>query len=1566
MDVSTFLPPKSFWQKDSFRFIKAEEFTKLGIDAADIPHGTFAALKHPSHLPSKFGGNAYGFGLFEVYERLEPKDIALLQSITFDDPENIGNNYKALNELYARIGLLIRYSSCGKPYYLIPVNLASDTLTHIKSKVDEITKIVRFHRKKYLKEYNDIGLVSHMDELISRQLSFRFKEHNFVIIDSIKKLRDMNQTLDLVILTQDLYEIIMMEKFSPFSRRMPSKKEVEQFAVYFLWRTYNILKPDGEIFIISNVPTPKTNRITELVFETVEEEKYFSLFTHIFKTKKRYRPKGEPILVNIFDLEKYLSGLYVEQEVINNLLGGKSIKDMSIDEIEDLPYLNFPLSDSIFFGDQEKIWSSLLSIHFDKIFLKPLVPTSVTQDWGKRFSTTDYSPKYMMIYLGQKKSLTATLPDLMRDVEESRLLGCPKELLAEHRNSFSYLIETLRVLEKLKKDTYSDLPAIFIDRLRQPLVNPSMRFGSINDVIKLIAKIRRLEKVIGYINPVMIEGSKTLVLENIEALAFFGFSYDELKEIIYIVYGHTSFGRIIAGKMSEKAFKPVLDLAQTFDTHQAINFLRFCRLMTMAETEADRGSGLTHEQLIELFDFYESAVRVVSNHGLGWYEVLDEKIASEGGIHNKVVRKILKMMNYYEFINNWPELGQKGRMEKEALADYNDIRLARIENVIRLVNTIDQFEESYLNSDPLELPAFYRKILEKEFHGTGYLFERMDSRLVFMLLSITANLSRGEIINFNPLLADIRPEELETRVKKIEEEARGISIRYFRVDVLRQFSEQLHRHGSSFVLGTGFKIKRDLETNALEVTYMDVEKAIQSLRSLTEKIAGQSIFGISTKNLKNMESLFSDLESFYQSHIRFLEESKDDIKLPATQKRWFHDTKDLRKHMRSNFLAVFFRPRHIYTNLDLLYRYAPSVLDFILPEFMALNKRQVPWHLYMTAPVSHYILAATRKLQALITHDKEIFQNIHFLHRLAQREFGPMATGTVGVSDAQLEELEEIVNGLSRNRSLIDALTRALIFQDLGRLPELREKYKDYINPADLAQASAVFVEKEEIAHRYNLDETAKSYLVFLVRHHSLMHHILRGEFSSFALKDVLKSKDRGLFDAFFIFSFVMLSAIRDDLVLEDLADQMFKTRAQCVKIISGEAAFDQKINRIIIKRGSLFHALEDYQAKGIPSGINPPSYLESKTWSEPEETELIRTGKAVLSLERIFRLRGIRHIKYKDVVNFIIKVPSKYIYQKRRLLSIGYASFEKELFEAYRILNTLQSLTEETRNFILSKLAGDEVRVFGYEKVSGYLSYENQIKLLLVGLLGTKDFEPFDQPICLNFLGMCEKIEKRYEAVNSHLNMFSTDEILQNEQNLKHFFNAEAGIILRKEGYPNVCSIDFMDSINITQKLSSMAATNDLEQLKTYYQSSLRSIKRHPFDTDDYQEQLDQAYQRRLTEITGMILNQTKNQMNLTGDFKELHNLVSDLLGRSKDIGFSDDQRHRLNDLYELSNDRLKREKLSEIDRALAMIHDDRELLDYWDSIKLYLQNNRRFFGKEFENIVARKFDQMGSKLAE
>ncbi|MBN1278112.1 MAG: hypothetical protein JXA35_11550 [Deltaproteobacteria bacterium] len=1566
MEPTNTLPPELFSEEISFQFIRPHEFDALGIDPRDIPLGTFAAHRHPCQLQSRFGGNAYGFGLFEVYDQLRPKDIKLLQTIDFDNTESIKAHFKELNDIYKRIGLLIRFSSFGRPYYLIPVHFFSKTSINIKATIDEVSKIIEYKIEKKEEGFRYIGILCHGDDIILHELSFRFKEHRFIVLDSLERIRNHDRPLDLLVLTRDLYEFLLTEDFSPLAKERLSRKRLEHYGVYILWKLYNLVKPDGEMFVIGKHFSPKTHNSTRLIFKNTGEEKHFLLFTHFFKTREKYRIIDHSLTANIFELQNYLGGHYVEQEIEDMLLGGRSLDEMSIEQINNLPYLNFNFSDRSFLSSQERIWGRLFSIFFEKKFLKPVIPELIKKEWDKRFSFPDYTPKCMIAYLGRKRSLKTTALDIRREVEESGLIGFSTRFLAEYRDSFDYLIRTLNVLVKLRRGNYQGLPHNFIDRLKQPLENKNRRFNSLNDVISLTTKIRRLEKIRDYLNPDSIEGARTRVIENIDALALFGFNSQELREILYIVIGHTPLGRIIYGKMNEKSLKPLSDLARSFDLQQALNLLRYCRLMTMAEMEASKRSELSTEEISQLFDLYESIVRVVTDQNLDWDELLDEKTTSMGGIHFKIVQKILKMMNRFEFLENWSVLREKGQMEKESLADYDDAKLERIEDIIELVKIIDRFEEMYLKSDPLQLPVFYRKFLDIELHGTGRLFERMAGAQVFVLLWITVIAAQGEVINFNPMLGDIRASEIEDRVMNISNEVKNININYLDLNILNRFSKQLYQNGFSFVVGTGFLLKTDKDTRALEVFYMDMDKGIAQLEAFSKKIAGLPFSKIPVSNLKKIETLFSNLEYFYQSHIRLLDDEDYSLKFPSRQREWFLKAENLREYLRNNFLEVTFQPEHVYTDLDLLYRYAPSILNFMLPEFTALEGLDLSSNLYLKSPVTHYIINAVKKLQALIMHDKESFQDTHFLHGLAQREFGPLATGIIGASESQIDELEKIVDHIKKNQSLIKAFIISFIFQDIGRVPTLIEKYRDKINPAYLSHAGAYILEEEKIDERYHFDEQGRRYLVFLIKHHGLLHHIFRGEISFFAIQDVVDSQDKDLFDAFFLFCFILLSSIREDLLLEDLANRLFHIRNLCHRIIDGTTTPEEYMNEIFSQRGKLFYALENFQTHGLPEGISPSEYLKSRQTEIPEKSKYIKAGKLIFSLERIFRLKGIRYVEFSDIVNFIMKVPLRYIYKKKAFSSIGYYTFEKEVCEALQIYSTFQNLKEEIRHFILEKLVDDRVRIFGYEKVSGYLTPNNQAKLLLIGLLGSEDFKAKDSPVCINFLSMSEKIGKRYEAVNSHLNAISIEMLWESEYRADEFFKADSGVFLRKEAFPNVLTIDFQDRINIAEIISSMNAINDVSHLKNFYDDNLKRLNEYPFYSDDYKLQLKNAYDKRLTEIADLILYQAKKQMDFINNFSDLHNLVSDFIKNSEEIGFSEDLRHRLNDLYELRKDSLKMEMFSGVIQALELIKNSKDLRLYWDKKKRQLQSNRRFFGKEFENLIAEKFDEASRKLAE
>lgn len=1559
------IPQESFLKEDSFGFIKAEEFESLGIDPAHIPPGTFPARKHPSRLLSRFGGNAFGFGFFEVYDRLSPKDLRLLQSITPDKPEYARKYYREINRIYESMGLLIRFSGLGKPYYLIPVPFVSSSLSTIRNKADEITRVIEVHRKKTLKESQNIGLLTSSDDLLIPELSLRFKEHQFVVLDSLEKLSAPREPLDLVVLPRELYEIVFTETFSPRTREMISGKHLESYATFVMGKVHSLLKPDGELFVITGRFPPEPRQEIKVRFHAEEEAKNFLLFSHVFKTERRYQAKGKTFAARAFEFHKFLNPPYVEKEVLDRLLGLRSVGEMSLREISQIPYLDFPLDDGLFY-DQEKVWTRILDPFFNKIFLKPCTPDSIKSEWESRFSAGRYTPDYMVVYLGEKKPPQVTLEDLKRETAESKLAGCPLALLAGYRDSFDYVLATLQVLRKIKTARDQGVPELFMERLREPLDSKRRRYGALNHVLKLMSKLRHLERIKTWVNPEGVEGSKTPILKHLETLSLFGFSRAELKEIFLIVLGHSALGRVFSGKMNEKALKPVSDLARSLDPQEALNLLRYCRLMSIAETVASRRTALQQEELNELFDLYESMVKVVTNRDLDWDRLLDERISAVGGIRHMAIRKMLKMMNQFRFLNQWSELTDKGDMEKEALADYDSEKLSHIERVITLIETTDRFERAYFREDPLKASAFYRRLLQVEFHGTGRVFERINSELVFLLLWITVHVVKGEVINFNPILAQVEPSEWENHFTRLDEEVQSINVNYLDLHALRRFSEQLYADQTSFIVGTGFQLRLNPQTQAVDVMYIDMDQNMEALETLSERIAGRNFSEIPLQDLGHLEKLFGNLEGFFQSHLKLISHEDTALRLPERQRAWFRKAQSLRTFLRTMFTRVVFHPEDCFSDLELLYHHTPSLLHFVLPELTALAPLDLPEQIHSRSTLMEHVFACTRKIQALIRKDRSALQDIGLLHALAQREFGPLAAGIVGLNEVQIETLETWTADLRGNSPLFEALIMSLVFKDLGLLPQLREKYKGGYHPTDHAKAGAFFVEKEKFGLRYGKEEKVQGYLKIIVEYHNLLHQMMRGEVSFYAIQEVVEFKDKDLLDAVFLGSFIMMLAMEEMLVVEDLATGLFQLRTLCHRLIDEKTKPEDHLRVLYVQKGRDYYAAEAYRRDGLPPGISSAQYLESFEGKEPEKDAFARSGALIAAMERIFRLRGLRHVVFRDLANVMVKVPLKFIYKKRKFSSIGYATFEKEVFEALRIYNSLHLLPEEARHFVLGRLVADEIRIYGFERVSAFLNYENMIKLLLIALLGTGAVRVKGKPLCLDFLALGRKIEKRYEAVNDGLSRIPADRLWRTPDGVREFIKSKEGIVLLEDEKRGILFIDFQDSIHIGETIAQLVAIKNLEELKAFFHSTLRSLRKVPFYTEDYELELEKAFEARRLQITDFMVDQAKRQMERQRDFRVLHDIFQDLMDRALEIGFTEEQKHRLIDLLEVRKDRLRREKLEETLRSLTKIQDVQALRDYWEDVKGYLLRNRAYLGGEIETLIAKGFDETMAVLEE
>jgi len=1548
----------SFWSEDPFGIIKPDEFEGLGINPSDITPGTLAAHHHPPLLSSRFGGNAYGFGFFEIYDHLDPGDLKLIQSITFDNQEEIKRHSSDLNRIYKKIGLLIRFSSLGVPYYLIPSQLVSESVKNIKDKADEITKIIEFHCKKYVKNNLVIGVLTHDDDPIINNLNLRFKEHDFRVINTPARLGSIREPFDMVILTRDIYRTILLEKLRR-TGEIISGEQLEQHALYTIGKIYKILKPDGEIFIIANSQPVKTNNTAEITFKTLREKKRFIIFTHIFKTRKRYRIKNSSITVNIFDLERYLGSRYIEPDILGRLSGGMDLEKMSLKEIDNLPFLNMPLYGE-FDYDQRKAWLKILPVYFDGIFHKPLITHSMTDRWKKRFSIRDYSPDYMLIYLGQKKRSGVDIAALKKDVSESNIAGSSLHMLADHVDSFDYVIRCLNILKDIKTTNIADLPEVFMERLKEPFENRKRRYTGLNDVFRLMSKTGRLEEVNACFNPDMVEGPRTRVMDNLDLLPLFGFSPGELREIILIITGHTTGERILSGKMNEKTLKPLTDKASRLDRKDAVNLLRYCRLMSLAEIMALRKTGMTQKHLVEIFNIFDLPFKVVTADDMDWDTILDEKISALGGIHNKLVRRLLMMMNRFEFLDNWAELIVKGEMERDVIANYDRKKIWEIDGIIDLVSILDRFRNKFLKDDPLQSPVIYRKFLNTELHGTGQIFESMDSQLVFILLWLAVNVSRGDIVNFNPILDDSEHPEKERRIKRVEEDIRAIRKDKLDIEALKQFSSELYENNSAFYINTGFRFMMNRETQSLDIHHIDLDEKIDQFELLAKSFSGRRISELKETELEHMERIFADLEDFYLTHRRLVSRHGSDSGIPERQKRWHLRVEEIREYLKINFVNAIFSPEDIYTDLEILIHHSPSILRFALPELMALQKLNQSGKAYLKSPITDHILASARKIQALIRGDLKDFQDIQTLHKLAQMEFGPMASGIIGFNDSQTEVLMSMIGRIKRDPMLLEALIKNLIFHDIGLTPSLREKYKDRINSADQSRAGAFFILEEGIPLRYNTGPDVEKALVFLIKYHDWILHFIKGEHSVYSLREILDESTEDLFDAFFVSSLIMTSALSEGCISEDMAARMIDVRDLAHRVIRGEITLEDSFRELYIQKGRIFFALEEYKKNGITGGQTPSEFLDSWDGSRIGGADYIESGKNVAAMERIFRLRNLTNVEFNDLAKLMVNVPVQFIYKKKSYYGVSCGTFEKDLSESLHIYNVMQDLPDDIRSFMLERLSGDKIRIYGFENVGIHLNYESMIKLLLIAFLGSRKFAAGATPLHLDFLNMAENIDKRFEAINDTLGNISVKELWDSRNTLNQFFNAKTGIILKKDEAHSVLTVGFTDIVNIRSKTDHMDKITDLDQLRAYYIYGMESLKKTTFFTGDYQAMMEEAYNKRLKEIIDLVIHNAKEQMDSLKNPREIDHLYANLINRSLSlaIDFSEDQKHRLNDLYELKKDDVREEKLKEINGMIEAIHDRKELRSLWEKTRTYLLNNRQFLGKEFETIIAKRFD--------
>ncbi len=1523
-----FSPPSAStrsFESLTYRFIEPDEYQSLGINGDDVPMGTFAAMDHPPFLPSRVGGNAYGFGFIEK-SYLSEEDIAFLESIEEDDPRELSKHARRINEIYKKLGLLIRVSYKGFRFYLIPINLITHSLQDVKCKADEIERIIIKHVFKKNKERLEVGLLTYENDLIVHELVGRMPTMKFTTFDNLEKLGNYPGTFDLIVLPKNIYEFLFNIIPDP-PEGSDTEKQLYKYARYLSGKIYDMLDKGGEFLTIANCIWPEHDQSVEVRFANELELKNFLIYTHLFETKSRPVLKDRTVVLKLTDLYWYLNGAYVYDETLHDLLGDRSVFTLSMEEIENLPYLNAKINETILFQSEET-WDEIALPFFTQITRKQILPEYLKEYLDKNVVSSIDLPGTVFLFLGEKKVPPVRIRELKNDVESSGLAGCKLELVARYKNTFSYLLNVLDRVEEILSGNFNKISEVQSYRLRGLFESKktSKRFRSLEKLLNLRSDLKLLE---AQFNPDNLEDQDTPLLENIEKMSLLGLERDILREIVLIVLGHTTLGRVTLGKLPERSLSQVTSRVQRWGLVETISVFRLSLLMTVAEVAASLGDNLSRAQIRELFSVYENILEKITDQGLDWDSYEQEQERIPGDIFKRGIRVVLKLFNLFDFLDTWEEVIKKGPFERDVFCDFDDTKRQEIGKVISLVRATRKLEHKYASLFKDKGSGFLRKIIQTEFHGTGHLFPNLDPDSGLTLLWLAVNAAKGKVVNFNPLIKHTPGKKHGELIGNYHRILSSIRVDELDYDFFTEIEGRLTQEpGFAFVLGTGFQLKYNRTTGALDISHVDIHSNLKSLKNIVNRYGETKISDIPLDQLKKLEGLFT---SVYEYYIYAREQDLSDISDVAATAEYFISKENeitiVLAQLTTMFRNQLLEPDRVYDNFTLLLEHCPGMLLYLVPEVKKLPKGND----FGQGEINiGFVLRCFRKLQALVNEDKELFQDHKVFYQIAQQEFGPFTAENVAANQFQIDRLAGIIRNLKEEPHVLKAL--ALSFLLLNENPATARK----------------------LACKFGLPEKQATLLETILLHSGVLDSIIHGEATPDASVSISDSRSGALLDSFFIHEVIRMASLKEGRLTEDFLDLCFSYHVLSKKVYTGKYEWKEIENRLLenkIRTISLGDLAVQERKKGAGFGKTDPRNISFQR---------VR----IAATERIFRLAGILWVDYADVLMTDSGVPVTFIYRKKALRSLGMKTFTKQLQHARKICRLLENEDQVVTDYLYTRLARDNKKLYFryFKEVSKYLSQENWMKLLLLAIKISEElYADTGNHLSFNitFRPFLKNLELRYEILNESLNGLSPSWIV-NKCNMESLEQGGInGVVFSLTGENNALSVDFRDPINIEKIISEMEEIEDVTKLGQFFEQKMHYLKSLQFFTRDYQELLEFHFNRRREKLNDRLIARKLETMGRSQDFETLLKRYEELKGLGSTYGFTENQYAEIRFAFEKRQSRLREKTLYYYKKTTRSISSAKELKELWNHVKVSLDKERNFYTREFKLKIAKVFDR-------
>jgi len=1566
-DANPSRQPRQFEQRETFfRLISPEEYARFGIDPQDILMGTFAAEDHPSFLPSRLGGNAYGLGLIEQ-SVLSRADTDFLQSFDSRDPLELGRHSKRLNAIYHKLGLLIRFSESGKRYFLIPINLVAHSLQDVKAKADEIEEQILQHTLETATERLNIGLLTAGHDLIVHELTARLSTHRIFLFDSLDKVRSWRLPLDIVILPKDIFEYLLEQQLPKAAKSPMSRRRIIDYASYLAGKIHDILEASGKLIMLANPADLKGDQFCTVDFQNDEELKLFLLFSHIYKTRKKYLGKtGQALDVHMSDLHYYLNRFAFSEPHLKRLLNEKRPEELSLKDINQLPHLNLRLPQA-FIKDPEKKWRRVIEPYFHVHYGARDSAKRSRRHWQDRMELKCQLPESLTVLVARPRQPQVSLESLEEELKASGMQGCSLQLVAAYRNSFRYVLAVLSTLVQIRDNDFPRLSELERARLANPF---QTRQGTFEPILQLLSQLTKINKIREILNPDYIDGQSTPVLENIHKLSLHGFSREQLREVLLIVVGHSTMSRIAFGKLPAKTLKPITDQARAGNYQEIFNLLRVCRLMSVAEIAAAFGDGFTAAQARELYRLYDDAVFVATNPNLDWDDLQDHRISAIGGVQNKAIREMLKFFNLFEFLDNWQSFLDQSSFQKEVFCDYQPDKLDHLQQAVTLASIANEFKGRFLGDYIFGKLYFFRQFLDTEFHGTGHLFPQLGARAGFILLWISVNSSNRRIVNFNPILAGISQDRSEQRVSKIKESLLRIPVERLQPEFFDDVQKTLAAGRPAFIFDSGIRLMQHQQTRAIDISFVDVDEDLRQIEALLTHLESQELRGISLRNLQEMERLFSELESFHQ----YIHHEGCDLQCDFWQGAGDDETKNsaiekIEQRLLRILRKQIFVPEEIYDNVSVLAKHCPEILRFVLPEFHAYGNLVENWPTRQKQLLGGYIMRCLEKFQALIVRDRNAFQDRNTFYQLAKREFGPLAEEGIGATHAQMETLEYLVDRIQQRPTIYQGLTLALLFQEIGKIEQYGAALPSEADWWTHAEAGALILERSEVLEKYQLGPQVEELVTLLVRHHGLIGHVIQGEEPVTALDQLISPQDDRLLDVFVLHSILAAAAVQEGLMVADLVDIFLAYRAAALEIIKSASNWQNWLTEAFKEKAKA--VISDSMADSLQAFLFPAA---SRDDALPAATgggdKALWRGRRIAALERLFKLMGAPWVDFQDIQMHLSKMPVNFIYHKKKLKSVGLAAFEQQLARVGELLELLASLPAamlERLFFCLDHLDA-RMRIYDFHLLANFFRPDECLKLLLAAFWAyRRHFGEDARDGLISFRHLSQKVEQRREVVRmvlAEIHLDSLDAHSDSEGPL-HFEHTHGSLYFLKSRHQKAIQVRYRDTVQLDRMLQSLTAQTDHAALTAQHRSLIADLRQKlPYDTQEIEQELHAAYLRQQEKINDEILRDFQDRLTSIVSFLKYRDIRNEIEQQRLRLDFTDEQRSLLEEMCDFHLARLRELYLDDIYEQINRLESQDDLQNYWDQLKYELFSFRTYVGKEYESLIAELFDRKMQKL--